>query len=264
MLQPVELPIVINEPKYHNEASLSINCRYECEIESETSKGDESDIPAALNEVFVIMKHSSAKILDSDYSNLMFNEGRFQLKRINEKPNNLSIINGGDSVDNEYQFLLDDNLNFESLILQRFHHEAYCSKPLKQKIKKSISSGLNSLNSIMPNKAKGFNINNSIVPDIENANVSRDVPLIKGNYVFVKYENQMCIGQIMAIYYKAYSNHCFANEPIITLDDVSYILLHVYISIHLDLFSDIVQEGCYILTYHLAFNIFIIFYRLAF
>ncbi|PKC50122.1 hypothetical protein RhiirA1_487327, partial [Rhizophagus irregularis] len=97
MLQPVELPIVINEPKYHNEASLSINCRYECEIESETSKGDESDIPAALNEVFVIMKHSSAKILDSDYSNLMFNEGRFQLKRINEKPNNLSIINGGDS-----------------------------------------------------------------------------------------------------------------------------------------------------------------------
>ncbi|CAG8485209.1 3334_t:CDS:2 [Rhizophagus irregularis] len=147
MLQPVELPIVINEPKY------------ECEIESETSKGDESDIPAALNEVFVIMKHSSAKILDSDYSNLMFNEGRFQLKRINEKPNNLSIINGGDS---------------------------------------------------------------------------------------------------------AYSNHCFANEPIITLDDVSYILLHVYISIHLDLFSDIVQEGCYILTYHLAFNIFIIFYRLAF
>lgn len=105
MLQPVELPIVINEPKvviifndrYHNEESLSINRRYEREIESETSEGDESDIPAALNEASVIMKHGSAEILDSDYSDLMFNEGQFQLKRINEKPNNLSIINGGDS-----------------------------------------------------------------------------------------------------------------------------------------------------------------------
>ncbi|GBC37149.2 hypothetical protein GLOIN_2v1877683 [Rhizophagus irregularis DAOM 181602=DAOM 197198] len=199
MLQPVELPIVINEPKVH-------------EIKSETSEGDESDIPAVLNEVSVIMKHGSAEIFDSDYSDLIFNEGQFQLKRINEKPNNLSIINGGDS-------------------------------------------GLNSSNSIMPNKAR-FNINNSIVPDIENANVSRDVPLIKGNYVFVKYRNQMCIGQIIAIYYEAYSNHCFANEPITTLDDISYISLHVYIPIHLDLFSDIVQEGCYILTHHLAFNIF--------
>ncbi|EXX58814.1 hypothetical protein RirG_194570 [Rhizophagus irregularis DAOM 197198w] len=164
MLQPVELPIVINEPKvviifndrYHNEESLSINRRYEREIESETSEGDESDIPAALNEASVIMKHGSAEILDSDYSDLMFNEGQFQLKRINEKPNNLSIINGGDSVDNEYQFLLDDNLNFENLILQRSHHKAYYSKPLEQKIKKSISSGLNSSNSIMPNKASNL------------------------------------------------------------------------------------------------------------
>ncbi|CAB5352415.1 unnamed protein product [Rhizophagus irregularis] len=115
----------------HNEESLSINRRYEHEIKSETSEGDESDIPAVLNEVSVIMKHGSAEIFDSDYSDLIFNEGQFQLKRINEKPNNLSIINGGDSVNNKYQFLLDDNLNFESLILQRSHHEAYCSKPLE-------------------------------------------------------------------------------------------------------------------------------------
>ncbi|PKB95313.1 hypothetical protein RhiirA5_436954 [Rhizophagus irregularis] len=226
----------------HNEESLSINRRYEHEIKSETSEGDESDIPAVLNEVSVIMKHGSAEIFDSDYSDLIFNEGQFQLKRINEKPNNLSIINGGDSVNNKYQFLLDDNLNFESL---------------------------NSSNSIMPNKASNlvsfFSKNEDPnqcfqslieIPDIENANVSRDVPLIKGNYVFVKYRNQMCIGQIIAIYYEAYSNHCFANELITTLDDISYISLHVYIPIHLDLFSDIVQEGCYILTHHLAFNIF--------
>ncbi|RGB35350.1 hypothetical protein C1646_759432 [Rhizophagus diaphanus] len=172
MLQLVKLSIIINELKvviifddrYHNEESLSINHKYKCEIESETSEGDESDISAALNEV------------------------SFQLKRINEKPNNLSIINGGDSVDNEYQFLLNDNLNFESLTLQSSRYRE--------------------------------------------ANVSKDILLIKGNYVFIKYGNQMCI------------------------DNVSYISLHVYIPIHLDLFSDIVQKDCYILTHHLASNIF--------
>ncbi|CAI2197111.1 15453_t:CDS:2, partial [Funneliformis geosporum] len=38
----------------------------------------------------------------------------------------------------------------------------------------------------------------SLVKNIENANISKDVLLIKGNYVFVKYENQMCVGQILA------------------------------------------------------------------
>ena len=59
-------------------------------------------------------------------------------------------------VDDEYQFLLGDNLNFESLILQRTRHEAYCSKPLERKIKKSSSSGSNSSNSIMPNRASNL------------------------------------------------------------------------------------------------------------
>jgi hypothetical protein len=105
MLQPVELPIVINEPRvviifddrYHSEESLSINRRYECEIENETSERGESDITAALNEASVIIKHVSTEMHDDDHSDLIFNEGQFQLKRINEKPNNLSIINDGDS-----------------------------------------------------------------------------------------------------------------------------------------------------------------------
>lgn len=111
----------------------------------------------------------------------MFNEGQSQLKIINENPNNISIINGRDSskfhficliirifynnyiiniiffvIDNEYQLLLGNNLNFKSLILQRTWHEAYYSKPLEQKIKKPSSSGLNSSNSIMPNRVSNL------------------------------------------------------------------------------------------------------------
>ena len=74
--------------------------------------------------------------------------------------------------------------------------------------------------------------------------------------MFVKYGNQMCIGRVLATYFEGHSNHCFTEEPITNLNDISYISLHVYISIHFNLFSDIVQEGCSILTYHLASNIF--------
>ncbi|CAI2199818.1 4252_t:CDS:2, partial [Funneliformis geosporum] len=70
----------------------------------------------------------------------------------------------------------------------------------------------------------------SLVENIGNANISKDVLLIKGNY-----GNQMCVGWVLAVYFEAYSNHCFM-EPITSLDDISYISLHIFIPIHLDLF----------------------------
>src|SRR4051794_25063781 len=66
----------------------------------------------------------------------------------------------------------------------------------------------------------------------------------------------MCIGQILAVYFEAYSNHYFTEEPITSLDDISYISLHIFVPIHLDLFSDIARKGCNILTHYLASNIF--------
>jgi ribosomal protein L16 Arg81 hydroxylase len=104
MLQPVELPIeiprvviIIDERYHHNEISQSINRRQEYEIESETSESDKSDISDALNEASVIIRHDSTEMHDDDYSDQMFNEGQSQLKIINENPNNLSIIDDGDS-----------------------------------------------------------------------------------------------------------------------------------------------------------------------
>ena len=41
----------------------------------------------------------------------------------------------------------------------------------------------------------------------------------------------------------AYNSHCYTDEPITKLDDISYISLHVYFPIHLDLvFSNLVKE----------------------
>ena len=65
----------------------------------------------------------------------------------------------------------------------------------------------------------------------------------------------MCVGRVVAVYFEAYGHHCYTEEAITNLDDVSYISLHIYIPIHLDLFSDLTKEGCNILTHHLASNI---------
>jgi len=59
----------------------------------------------------------------------------------------------------------------------------------------------------------------------------------------------------MSVYFDAYGKHCYIDEPIETINDISYILLHLYIPIHLDVFSDLVKEGCNILTHYILSNI---------
>ena len=64
----------------------------------------------------------------------------------------------------------------------------------------------------------------------------------------------MCIRRVIAIYFEAYGNHCYTEEAITDLNDISYISLHVYNPIHY-VFSRLIREGCNILTHHLASNI---------
>ncbi|CAB4410654.1 unnamed protein product [Rhizophagus irregularis] len=40
------------------------------------------------------------------------------------------------------------------------------------------------------------------IPNIETANITEDFPLIKGDYLFVRYSSQMCIGRL---YFEAYN-----------------------------------------------------------
>jgi len=65
----------------------------------------------------------------------------------------------------------------------------------------------------------------------------------------------MCIGQVEALYFEAYNRHCYTDTAIKDLNDISYISLHVFVPLHLELFTDIVKEGCYILTHHIPSNI---------
>jgi hypothetical protein len=89
-----------------------------------------------------------------------------------------------------------------------------------------------------------------IVPNIETANITEDFPLIKGDYLFVRYGSQMCIGRVEALYFEAYNYHCY-TDMVKDLNDISYISLHVFVPLHLELFTDIVKEGCYMLTHHI-------------
>ena len=62
----------------------------------------------------------------------------------------------------------------------------------------------------------------------------------------------MCIERVEALYFEAY-NH--TNTAIKNLNDISYISLHVFVPLHLELFTVIVKESCYILTHHIPLNI---------
>ena len=51
--------------------------------------------------------------------------------------------------------------------------------------------------------------------------------------------------------------HCYTDTAK-DLNDISYISLislHVFVPLHLELFTDIVKEGCYMLTHHIPSNI---------
>ncbi|CAI2202005.1 17766_t:CDS:1, partial [Funneliformis geosporum] len=78
--------------------------------------------------------------------------------------------------------------------------------------------------------------------NIENANISKDFLLIKGDYVFVIFGDQMYVGKVIADYFEAYNYHCYTEEAITDLNDISYIFLYVYILIH-HVFSDLTKEG---------------------
>ncbi|PKK63406.1 hypothetical protein RhiirC2_758295 [Rhizophagus irregularis] len=106
----------------------------------------------------------------------------------------------------------------------------------------------------MINKRKAH-ISTIQIPNIEDANITREFPLVKGHYVFVRYGDKMCIGRVISVYFEAYGKHCYTDEPVETINDISYISLHVYIPIHFNVFSDLVKEGCNILTHHIPSNI---------
>ena len=78
--------------------------------------------------------------------------------------------------------------------------------------------------------------------------------MVNGHYVFARYGDKMCVGRVLSVYFDAYGKHCYTDDPVETINDISYISLHLYIPIH-NVFSDLVKEGCNILTHHVPSNI---------
>jgi hypothetical protein len=155
-----------------------------------------------------------------------------------------------------------DNRKNIAMALAQLHVQELAKSRKSKKLNKKIvkenlieSKFFISLTFIFTYNKTLINMFSKIVPNIVTANITEEFPLSKRDYVFVQYGSQVCIGWVEALYFEAYNHHCYADKPIKDLNDISYISLHVFVPLHLDLFTDIVKEGCYILTHHIPSNI---------
>src|ERR1051325_11697005 len=90
---------------------------------------------------------------------------------------------------------------------------------------------------------------------IESANITQDFPLQQDDYVIILYGTKICIAKVIAMYYEGYGNHCYSQNAITQIEDLSYISLQVYLPIHLNIFASQTVEGYTLFTHHCPQNI---------
>jgi hypothetical protein len=90
---------------------------------------------------------------------------------------------------------------------------------------------------------------------IESANVTQDFPLRQDDFVIVIYGKKICVAKIISMYYEGYGNHCYTQDAINQIEDLSYISLQVYLPIHLNIFASQTLEGYVLFTHHCPQNI---------
>ncbi|CAB4400921.1 unnamed protein product [Rhizophagus irregularis] len=132
MIQPSTLLINNNTPTIfidiNDEENLHDN------DESELSDDCEIDLSTAINKASSEIQKINEQLEENLENEEIFNDCYSQIQLL-DKMTVMSILNGGDSVNNEFKYFINDDLNFESLINQRKLHEAYCSKPLERRFK---------------------------------------------------------------------------------------------------------------------------------
>ncbi|PKC55973.1 hypothetical protein RhiirA1_474722 [Rhizophagus irregularis] len=69
----------------------------------------------------------------------------------------------------------------------------------------------------MINKRKSY-INTIQIPNIENANIICKFLLVKGHYIFIRYDNKICIGCVISVYFKVYGKHCYTDKLVKTIN----------------------------------------------
>ncbi|CAG8746721.1 32687_t:CDS:2 [Gigaspora margarita] len=68
------------------------------------------------------------------------------------------------------------------------------------------------------------------------------------------YGTQLCIGQVISSFYKAYGYHSYNQEPITNIENISYLILKVFTPIR-NIFSAEVEEGHVLITHQCPKNI---------
>ncbi|EXX73794.1 hypothetical protein RirG_057140 [Rhizophagus irregularis DAOM 197198w] len=96
---------------------------------------------------------------------------------------------------------------------------------------------------------------NNAIMYIESANVTQDFPLRQDDFVIVIYGKKICVAKIIAMYYEGYGNHCYTQDAINQIEDLSYISLQVYLPIHLNIFASQTLEGYVLFTHRCPQNI---------
>ncbi|CAB4438477.1 unnamed protein product [Rhizophagus irregularis] len=194
----------------------------------------------------------------------------------------ISILNAIKTYNNEEQthdpliryLLPTKELDYLTMIALREHHEVYNSRPIERQYRVYYDKQTNT-ESINPNKASQivsyftnnndptqrrtvYNYNrktNNAIMYIESANVTQDFPLRQDDFVIVIYGKKICVAKIILMYYEGYGNHCYTQDAINQIEDLSYISLQVYLPIHLNIFANQTLEGYVLFTHHCPQNI---------
>lgn len=186
MIQPFDISVDIDTSQILIESHEIDISSSDVDKQSHDNNDDEYDLSTAIGEASLEMKQIAETSDDNGCEfNDDFTEGRSQLDGIAKPPENLYILNDGDSgklyINNEYKnyiyitfninitifttvdlscrYLSFNKLDFEFLYNQRKFHESYSSRPLERKFK---IVGANSRiitedpNSIQPNMASHF------------------------------------------------------------------------------------------------------------
>ncbi|PKY37201.1 hypothetical protein RhiirB3_533743 [Rhizophagus irregularis] len=75
------------------------------------------------------------------------------------------------------------------------------------------------------------------VHEIELANVTENHLLEDGNLIIILSDNKLCLGKVIAKYQKIGKHHAHINVGVNSIDNLSYISIHLYIHLYGGMFT---------------------------
>ncbi|GET65376.1 hypothetical protein GLOIN_2v1789992 [Rhizophagus irregularis DAOM 181602=DAOM 197198] len=183
-------------------------------------------------------------------------------------------------------FVTKNGIDIQEMVYQREKHNAYTSRNIEWTIKTNNTRIINS-DLINPNQAnhiqekrwknerklvsqsianiyksklsdkkqKILSSNQSLIKNIEYANINHNNPLNEQNYVIAYFGVQLCIGQVISSFYEAYGYHSYNQEPITDIENISYLTLKVFTPIIRNIFSAKIEEGQVLITHQCPKNV---------